>query len=95
MKNMSVTSLFLAIANTIRRYTVTIFIVLIVVGLSASVLLLNTILQDASNTNGVTSSVDDTGFDQSTIDRVKQLHTSADVLPDLTLPSGRVNPFAE
>lgn len=95
MKNTSIKTTLLSFIATLRRYMVTIFIVLIVGGLSSAVILLNSILQDASDTTGITSSLDNTSFDQATIDRVQQLHTSDDSLPELTLPNGRVNPFAE
>lgn len=95
MKNKSAVEAIKDIVNSIKRYTVTIFIVLIVSGLSYAVILLNTILQDASDTTGIKSSLDNSGFDQATIERVKQLHTSDEKLPDLALPTERVNPFAE
>lgn len=93
-KNIDIVSILKAVANGFIRYNLTIFIVVLVTGLSTAVLMLNETLRKASDTSGYTSSLDSATFDQGTIDRVKQLHTSAEAV-NTTLPTTRINPFNE
>jgi hypothetical protein len=95
MKNITVSSLFKPIGRAFARFHMTIFIVFIVGGLAAAVLLLDGILNDTSNDSGYTSPIDAGTIDQTTLNRIKQLHTSDDPAPTMTLPAGRTNPFAE
>jgi len=95
MKNKNISAIFAPIANAFRRYNLTIFIVVLVGGLVTAVLMLNATLQESSNTSNDPSSLDITTFDQTTINRVKQLHTSDDKTSTFTLPPGRINPFSE
>lgn len=95
MKDVSVKTVFIAIAQGFKRYNLTIFIIVLAGGLGTAVIMLNNTLQKSSDTSGYTSSLDITSFDQSTIDRVKQLHTSSEFDSNTPLPSGRINPFAE
>jgi hypothetical protein len=81
--------------NAFRKYSVTIFVVVLVGGLATAVLLLNQILQQSSNAEGYTSSLDITTFDQQTIDRINSLHSSTEADSSVTLPNGRINPFTE
>lgn len=83
------------LTSILGRYHLTIFIVILVGGLVTAVLLLNGILQQASDTTGYTSSLDIAPFDQATIDRVAELRASTEAPTAFTLPAGRTNPFAE
>lgn len=97
MKNdLKLSNIFRPIGTAFKKYNLTIFIVVLVGGLGTAVLLLNNALQKASQTDGSTSTnAANASFDQATITRVNQLHTS-DVAPtDYTPPSGRINPFSE
>jgi hypothetical protein len=93
--NTDVATLFVSIAKGLRRYNLTIFIVMLTGGLSAAVLILNATIQKTSDTAGYSTSLDITSFDQATIDRIKQLHSSSEIAADSSLPAGRINPFAE
>jgi hypothetical protein len=96
MKNSDVSSLFKPIVRIFQKYNLTIFIVVLTSGLVAAVLFLNGVLQQSSDTSNYKSSTSLTSFDQVTINRVKQLHTSSNPsAADTALPAGRVNPFAE
>ena len=95
MKNTNKVSPFTAIAQTFGRYHLTLFVVVLVGGLSTAVLMLNEILKQSSNPNGYTSSLNISSFDQTTIDRVQQLKSSNEASTGFTLPAGRINPFAE
>ena len=95
MKEISLKAVFQSIATTFVRYNLTIFIVVLVTGLAVAVIMLNTILLESSDTPQFKSTTDISSFDQQTIDRVNQLHRSSDSIPEVTLPSGRINPFAE
>lgn len=88
-------SIFNSIITVFERYHLTIFTVVIVGGLSTAVLLLNAILVESSDTSGYTSTLENTSFDQVTINRVTQLKLSSDTSLNFTLPSGRISPFAE
>lgn len=97
-KDLSLTAIFSPIVNVFKNYNLTIFIVVLVGGLGVAVLMLSGALQKASQTDGYTSSTStstSTSFDQTTINRVNQLHTSSEAPSDYTPPSGRINPFAE
>ncbi len=94
MKNKDVSSLIGPIVRGFQRYNLTIFIVVLTSGLVGAVLILNMIVQRSSDTTGYTPTSSVTSFDQVTINRVKQLHTSS-TPTDVTFPTGRINPFAE
>jgi hypothetical protein len=93
--NKDVTSLLVKIVRTFQKYSLTIFIVVLTSGLATAVLLLNATLQEASDTTNYTSDLGNTSFDQATIERVEQLHTSSEITTDAPLPNGRINPFSE
>lgn len=95
MKNtIDILSILTTLANGFRRYNLTIFIVVFVGGLATAVLMLNSTIQKSSDTTGYTATPQSTTFNQATIDRIKELHTS-DMPVDTTLQSGRLNPFNE
>lgn len=95
MKNTNKISPFTAIAETFGRYHLTLFVVVLVGGLSTAVLMLNEILKQSSNPNGYTSSLDIASFDQATIDRLQRLKSSDEASTAPALPTGRLSPFAE
>lgn len=75
---------------------VTIFTVLIVGALILAVMLLSTIIDDASGGDeNYKSPIDAGSIDQATLERINQLHTSDATVPAVTLPEGRINPFGE
>lgn len=78
-----------------KRYGLTIFIIVLVGGLSSAVLILNEALQQTNRGGTGSSSSGNTSFDQATIDRVNQLSTSEKSRNTYAPPSGRINPFAE
>lgn len=95
MKNLDVKTIFKSIIDTIIKFRLTLFIVVMVGGLTVAVLMLNTILQSPASTKSTATTVDNTTFDQATIDRLKQLHTSSSTGDTFSLPTGRINPFSE
>lgn len=95
MKNKDISTLIQPLVAAFQRYNLTIFIVVLVTGLVVAVLMLNSTVQQASNPSGYTSTTTSTSFDQTTIDRVKQLHESSEYTSSSELPSGRINPFTE
>ena len=94
-KDINTGSLIGPIAKGFKKYNLTIFIVVLVTGLAIAVLMLNATLQQSSDTTGYTAATKPTNFDQVTITRVNQLHTSTGAPSSITLPSTRINPFAE
>ena len=96
MKSINIRNTLSNIITGLKRYSVTIFIVLLVSSLATAVLLLNQVVLSSSDTTGVTSNLDSNTFDQDTINRIEQLHTSTEYSEsDTVLPDGRINPFAE
>lgn len=95
MNNKDVSSLIKPIIFAFQRYSLTIFIVILTTGLAVSVLVLNAIVQQASDTTGYRANSTSTNFDETTIKRVKQLHKSSEFNNQVELPSGRINPFIE
>lgn len=96
MKNISISKLFRPIGKFILRFHMTFFIVFIVACLLAAVLFLNAILEDAAASSaGYNSPIRPGEIDQTTLDRIKELHTSREGAKNLQLPSGRINPFGE
>jgi len=95
MKNVSLGSLFKPLGKAFARFHLTIFIVFITAGLGVAVVVLNTILTESSTADGYTSPIDAGSIDQSTLDRIRELHGSDEDVPALTIPEGRVNPFGE
>jgi hypothetical protein len=83
------------IANGLQRFHTTLFIVVVVIGLAVAVLMLRNSINNASAGVSTTTNTQATSFDTSTMDRLKDYHTSDGTLPDVNLPSGRINPFTE
>lgn len=93
---MNIRTLLQSITRSIKRYSLTVFIVLIAGGLSASVIMLkNAIDRSDPEQSNYRSTIDDSSFDQTTVDRINQLKPSAENTTAAPLPSGRVNPFGE
>jgi len=82
-------------STAIKRYNLVLFIVMVVGGLIASIMILNNILNQpaAVTTDSTTNSA--VTFDQVTISRLSKLETSANNASYNTLPSVRINPFSE
>lgn len=95
MKDIKLTSLLAPIVTIFKKYSLTIFIVVLVGGLASAVIMLSTALQKTSETSDYAPSTDSSSFDQATINRVKQLHSSAEPTSDYVMPTGRTNPFSE
>ncbi|MFZ2126109.1 MAG: hypothetical protein WAV04_01195 [Candidatus Microsaccharimonas sp.] len=96
MKNLTIGSLFKPFKLLFTKFHLTLFIIAIAAGLGGAVLLLNDMLANLSELDaGYTSSISAGTIDQSTLDRIKELHTSDEAVPAATLPSGRINPFGE
>jgi hypothetical protein len=81
------------IVNLLHRFHVIIFVITIIGGLTIVVFFLNSTLILSSESDGYTSPSENASFDQTTIDRIKQLRTGGSE-SQLDL-SGRSNPFIE
>ena len=101
MKNISLTIQIKKIGTIIYRHNLVIFIVLVAGGLIASIIILNNIItQPSTNLSTSTSSSTTTtstnvSVDQQTTNRLLKLENSESNINYKTLPSGRINPFAE
>ncbi len=95
MKNITVSQVFKPIGKFLRRINFTLLIVVISGGLAVAVLMLNTILEQSSTDTGYVSDLSLTSFDQTTIDQLDSLTPSTSSTGNITLPTGRINPFSE
>ena len=95
MKNISLDTIIKPLKQIFVRFHMTIFIVFVVAGLAAAVILLNTLLTASSTSDGYTSPIDAGSVDQATLERIKELHSSSEMPANPALPSGRINPFGE
>ena len=82
------------IINSLHRYHVVLFVIIVLGGLAVMVFFLNLVLIRSSESDGYTSSSNNASFDQQTIDRIKDLKEADDSSSQLDL-SGRSNPFIE
>lgn len=87
-----------AFSHFIRRYHVVLFSVFALGGLAAAVFLLNnTLITAATATPSTGAGVD---FDQGTLEKIKAMHTSAQVTPEtagtyeLKINQPRINPLS-
>ena len=94
MKNILINNPLESVTKLLSRYGSVIFIVLVTIGLIASVLILNDIL-NRPYSNGSKAGNTSTIFDVQTINRLNQLQTSANNTSYKTLPAGRASPFSE
>jgi hypothetical protein len=92
--SISFTSIKKFIVTTLHRYHVVLFVVIVLGGLAVIVFYLNNILVISSQSDGYTSTSNNSSFDQATIDRIKQLRTTSETDSQLDL-NGRSNPFVE
>lgn len=95
MNNTTTPSLLKPIAKMLQRSHMTIFIVLLTALLGYSVMSFNTLLNESATDTTYTSPIETGTIDQATLDRIKSLHTSDEVVTPIVQPQGRINPFSE
>lgn len=95
MKDITLSSLFKPIAPLFKKYHLTIFIIFVVAGLGYAVFTFTNLLTKTSTDKSYTSPISAGTIDQTTLDRIKALHTSDEPTPALVTPAGRINPFSE
>lgn len=79
----------------LRRFHITLFVLVVFGGLAATVFMLNTVIVRSTETGDYTPETPNASFDQATIDQIEELQTSDQGGNTLQLPSGRTNPFVE
>lgn len=79
----------------LHRFHVVLFVVLSIGSLAVAILLLNTIIGSASESNGYVSTSNNASFDQATIDQVNQLKATGEGASPSLPQTGRINPFVE
>lgn len=85
-----------SLGTFMRRFHVTIFVILVIGGLVVVVLLLNNvIIRSSEQGNYIPPSSAPSSFDQQTIDKIEQLKSRTDASTPLDLSKGRINPFVE
>jgi hypothetical protein len=93
--NLSVTSIKNLFVQTLRRFHIVLFVIVVFGGLAVVILMLNSIITKSSDSAGYTSETNNAAFDQTTIQRIQQLKTADQNNGDLDLSHGRSNPFVE
>lgn len=92
---MLLSSITFKINKFLRTYSVTIFIVLVTIGLIFAVYTMTHIAIETAGISTDTSTNNSAGaIDQATINKINSLNSS-EKPSDVNLPSGRINPFAE
>lgn len=95
MKNANLSLNFKPLVRALQRYHLTIFIVFVASGLGFAVFTFTNLLNESSTDTTYTSPIGAGSIDQSTLERIKVLHTSDEQTPAIVTPEGRINPFAE
>lgn len=93
--NLSLDAIKKSLATFLRRFHVTLFVLIVFGGLAIVVFMLNGIIIRSTDTSGYTPETPNANFDQTTIDRIEELQTRDQAGSGLTLPPGRTNPFVE
>lgn len=93
--NISLNMVKTALARFIGRFHIIIFVITILGGLVVVILFLNNIIITSTDSSDYTPASNNASFDQTTIDRIKQLKTRDETGDQLNLPPGRTNPFVE
>lgn len=93
--NLSLTAVKKSFAAFLRRFHVTLFVLVVFGGLAIVVFMLNSIIVRSTDTSGYTPETPSASFDQETIQRIEDLQTRDQSGNTLQLPSGRTNPFIE
>lgn len=92
----STTNIKKTIVHVLHRFHIMIFAIVVLGGMIAATLVLNSIIAKSTQTGDYTPSAANVNFDQDTIDRINQLKTrSESANAGLNLPAGRTNPFVE
>lgn len=82
--------------DVFKRFHMTIFIVVIAVGLIAVVLMLNSTISASTDSSSFQTNSDmSAGFDKATMEQVEKLQELNQDPSSTKLPSGRINPFVE
>lgn len=95
MKPTTSPSLSRPLKRFFHRFHTTLFILVVLGGLVYATLLLASILNDASISEGYESPIQAGSIDQATLDRIDALHSSDEELPPPPRVEGRTNPFVE
>jgi len=95
MKNANLSLSFKPIVTIFKRYHLTLFIVFVTACLAFAVITFSNLLATSSTDTTYTSPITAGSIDQTTLERIKALHTSDEAAPPLVTPQGRINPFSE
>lgn len=93
--NISLTAIKTALVAFLRRFHVTLFVLVVFGGLAIIVFMLNNVIVRSGDTSDYTPETPSATFDQATIERIEELKTRDQTEGNLVLPPGRTNPFVE
>ncbi len=83
------------ITASLHRFHMLIFFVTLVGGLSAAILMLNSVVLRSGKSADSSLNNAKSSFDQATINRIKKLKTSSEPGTPLDFSQGRISPFSE
>jgi hypothetical protein len=92
--NLQINIIQKAFVRFLRRFHVTIFAIVILGGLAVIILLLYNVIIASGESGDYTPKTNTANFDETTIERIKQLRTTSEESEQLDL-TGRINPFVE
>jgi hypothetical protein len=93
---LSFTNFTSKLGSILSRFHIIIFTITVIGGLIICMLLINATITQSDSSGAYTPASTNTNFDQQTINRIKQLHSSSDPTPAPSLDlSGRINPFVD
>ncbi len=84
-----------SVQSLLFRYHAVLFTVTILGGLAVAVFMLNQAISASDETQGYTPQLTDTSFDAATIKKLEELTPPGETPKNVTLPSGRVDPFRQ
>lgn len=93
--DISLDSIKKPLGHILRRYHVVLFVVLVIGGLGAAILILNNTINQSGLDDGYVSTANSTTFDKATIERVNQLKSRDQNSETIDFSKGRTNPFVE
>lgn len=93
--NLSFDAIRKSFAAFLRRFHVTLFVLIVFGGLAVVVFMLNGVIVRSTDTSDYTPATPNVNFDQATIDRIEELQTRDQTDSTFVLPPGRTNPFVE
>jgi hypothetical protein len=93
--NLSPDAIKKSILAFLHRFHIVLFVIVVLGGLAVVIFLLNNVVVTSGQDNGYTPDINNTSFDQSTIQKIQNLKTADQSDPTISNNGARINPFVE